>query len=947
MPKTVWAALGCLCLLWSQDASPPANAAQMQRLGERLVDWPQQESDLRPDPAARYGKLANGLRYVIMANHTPSQAVSVRLRINVGSLMEAEDQRGLAHFLEHMVFNGSEHVPEGEMVHILERHGLAFGADTNAYTSFNETVYQLEAPRVDDEELDTVFFLLRETASRLTISPAAVDRERGVILSEERSRNTPAYRSENSQWNYFFPSARFSQRMPIGLTDVVTHASAQRIRDLYETYYRPQRALLIVVGDIDPVAIETRIRNTFGDWQAIRPDPGDPDLGRVSQPQARAGYFFDPGLSPTIDLASVRPANLAPNDRARYHHDLLRLIANSVMERRLDRLSRTPDAHFEEGHAGSLEMYKTADLTELELTARPEDWRAALGVGEQELRRALRYGFTQPELDEQVARWRTAYRTAAQQASTRQSRRLADEIASDFDQWEVFMAPSDELALFESLAPDLTPANVSAAFREQWGRGQASLFLSTNQAVENATAKELAAYAASQRTPVSAPVSTSTQSFAYTDFGAPGQVAETHIIDDLGITEVRFANNIRLNIKHTDFAHDAVLVSVRFGGGLLELPKSEPGLNFLFSSLDAAGLKAHSANDLERLFAGHNVGVDMSVGSNAFAYSAATTPADLQLELQLLAAYLTHPGYRPEGLAQFRQGIETQFQTLAATPDGVAQRDAPKLIRAGDPRYGIPAEPELLARNFDELRAALARASSNGAMEIGIVGDIDVNAVTGMVARTFGALPAREAAAPAFAEARAVAFPAPAQTPVILHHAGAANRAMALIYWPTTDDADVKRGRTLDLLSRVFELKLIERVREAEGATYSPSAQSFTAHVNPGYGYLSVSLDLVPANVNRFFGIVDDIAASLAAGDISADEVERARRPALEEFEHGLENNRYWLRLLATAQSDPDILIRHRSVESDYQSITVADLRAAAGQYLRRDHSYRIAILPP
>lgn len=326
MSKRVLIAVATLMFL----SVPVALATPATRLGERHVDWPQQESDLQPDPAVRYGKLPNGLRYEIMANHTPSNAVSVRWRIDMGSLMEDEDQRGLAHFLEHMVFNGSEHVPEGEMAHILERHGLAFGADTNAYTSFNETVYQLDAPRVDSEELDTVFFLLRETASRLTIAPAAVDRERGVILSEERARNTPAYRNQNAEWTYLFPAARFPQRMPIGLTDVVAHVSPQRIRDLYETYYRPDRALLVVVGDIDPGAIEARIRATFSDWRALRADPGDPNLGRVVRPAAAAGYFFDPGVSPTIDLAAVRPAYTGRNDRQRYLHDVLRLIAAGV-----------------------------------------------------------------------------------------------------------------------------------------------------------------------------------------------------------------------------------------------------------------------------------------------------------------------------------------------------------------------------------------------------------------------------------------------------------------------------------------------------------------------------------------------------------------------------------------------------------------------------------------
>src|SRR5262249_16899415 len=200
-------------------------------------------------------------------------------------------------------------------------------------------------------------------------------------------------------------------------------------------------------------------------------------------------------------------------------------------------------------------------------------------------------------------------------------------------------------------------------------------------------------------------------------------------------------------------------------------------------ALEAGGLRAHSADDIQHLLAGHNVRTSVGATGDAFVYSGATTPEDLQLQLQVLAAYLTAPGYRPEGLAQFRQSVQASYQALAATAGGIAAGDVPRLIRSGDPRFGLPAEPDLLARNFDELRAALGRATATGGIEIGIVGDVDAHAAVAMVASTFGALPAREAQAPDFAAARVVSFPPPTPHPVVLRHAGAANRAQALIYW--------------------------------------------------------------------------------------------------------------------------------------------------------------------
>jgi zinc protease len=951
--RPILAALAALSLASCETsaAGPHANVptrgegAIHPRQGERVLDWPWQESDFRPDPDVRYGKLPNGMRYAIRANRTPTGTASARLRFDTGSLMEDEDQRGLAHLLEHMAFNGSRNVPEGEMVHMLQRHGLSFGAHTNAYTSFDETVYQLDAPNVRPETTNAVFMLMREVASNLTIAPDAVDRERGVVLSEERTSNTPDFRAQLAEWHALYPNARFASRVPIGLVEVVQHAPASRLRDYYETYYRPERAFFVISGDFDVDVMEAKIRQTFGDWHATRPDPGDPNLGAASG-GAQTAFFYDPGLETSVELSVSHPALREANTSETVRQDILRTVANSILSRRLLRLARAPGAHFQTAQVGDQDAYDTLHVSSVSLTSRPEDWRAALDVGDQEIRRALRFGFTQGEIDEQVSRYRNGFQVAAQRGDTRTTPDLADEIVSQFGQWGVDTTPAFDLSLFERLAPSITPDAVALAFAAQWQGIQPQVFVSSGAQIENAPAQELAELATSEHIAVTPPTNSAALHFAYTDFGTPGTVAERHDIADLGVTSVRFANNVRLNLKHTEFAHDNVLVSVRFGGGILELPASEPGLGALLRSLPEGGLEAHSADDVQSILAGHTVRTAISADPDAFRFSGATNPQDLELQLQLMAAYLTHPGYRGEALNRFHQNIANQYPTLAATPGGVAQRDVGRLLRSGDARYGVPPLSDLTARSFDELRAALARASGHGAIEIGIVGDIDIERTIALVGSTFGALPERDAADPPFAEARRLAFPAGGHAAHVIHHQGQPNRAMALTYWPSTDDSNPRTQRTLELLRAVLSLKLIERVRESEGATYSPSAQAFFAHANPDYGYLGVSLDLVPENVNRFFGIVDQIAASLAAGDISADELERARRPILDDFHNDQEDNDYWMTLVATAQSDPLALQRHRSTAADYAAVTISDLRTAARRYLVADRACRIAILP-
>src|SRR5665213_117104 len=257
-----------------------ASAALAQSPGAAPA-WPQAHGDLAPDPAVRFGVLANGMRYAIMRNDTPPGQTSLRLRIGSGSLEERDDEQGLAHVLEHMSFKGSTHVAAGEMVKILQREGLAFGADTNAETEWTQTVYQFDLPRSDEASLDTGLMLMRETAGNLTLDAAALTPERGVVMSEQRLRDTPDYRAEKAQIDLLAHGQRIVDRFPIGQVDVIEHAPVSLLADFYRANYRPDRATLIAVGDFDPATMEAEIKARFSDWKPVGSPTAEPDLGQV------------------------------------------------------------------------------------------------------------------------------------------------------------------------------------------------------------------------------------------------------------------------------------------------------------------------------------------------------------------------------------------------------------------------------------------------------------------------------------------------------------------------------------------------------------------------------------------------------------------------------------------------------------------------------------------
>jgi len=248
----------------------------------RDKQWAFERSDIAVDPGFRFGRLANGMRYIVRRNATPAGTALVRMDVATGSLDEGKKERGYAHFVEHMAFNGSTHVPEGEMVRLLERNGLAFGADTNASTSFDRTLYKLDLPTNRAQLIDTALMLMRETASELSITQSAVERERGVVLAEMRDRDTWQLRDTIDSTAFFYPKSLFAERFPIGTAKTLNAASAARLRAFYAREYVPQNVTIIVVGDFDPVAVEAMIHTHFDDWQ-----------GPVARKQPDAGPAFE------------------------------------------------------------------------------------------------------------------------------------------------------------------------------------------------------------------------------------------------------------------------------------------------------------------------------------------------------------------------------------------------------------------------------------------------------------------------------------------------------------------------------------------------------------------------------------------------------------------------------------------------------------------------------
>ncbi len=908
--------------------------------------WPFAASDLPVDPQYRFGVLDNGMRYIIRPNATPAAQGMVYLWVNAGSLGEEPDQAGFAHFLEHMAFNGSTNVPEGEMIRLLEREGLAFGPDTNASTTFDRTVYMLNLPRNDEGLLDTALMLMRETASNLALDPEAVRREIGVIQSERRVRDTFQQRALIEQLKFLYPGSAFAENWIGGRDETIDAATSERLRDYYERWYRPSNTAIIVVGEFDADTAEAAIRQHFASWQGA-PVEGPATAGPIDLTlQGETAIYLDPALSEQVTVARSAPWIDRPDTAETRRERLLREIGYSIINRRLQRVSRTENPPFRAAGINTEEVFRVARTTSLVVQAAEGDWERGLAAAQEEYRRALATGFTAGEVAEQVANLRASVESNAAGAATRHNNNFITGAMTLLEDGQIPTTPQSALERFLASEPLITPEAVLAAMQADLVPLDNPLIRFSGRTAPDGGEQALrSAWETGMAAPLVTREDAALAEFAYTDFGSAGTVTSDVVEPLLNVRTVTFANGVKLNLMRTDLAADRVAVQVNIDGGQLLDTRDQPLATAMTSSLISGGLGAHTLDELVSILAGRQVGLNIGAEEETFQFGATTTTRDLEMQLQLFAAAASDPGWRTQGEEQYRRSVANFFAQLTATPDATLGNALGGIISDNDPRYSLRPEAEYMALDFATLRTAIGDRLANGAMEVALVGDFDEEQAIAMVASTLGALPAREPAFRPYADNRDRSFTAD-RTPRTLTHQGEANQALLQMMWPTRDGEDMRETLELELLENVARSLLLDRLREELGQTYSPSATAQQSRVYPGYGTFTVSASVTPDDVQPAREAMLAVIEALRSAPVDDDTLLRARAPQLEAYDNLLKSNGGWMGLVDRAQTQPDRLSRFVEGRAMLAELTPADVQNLARRYLDPALRLEITVLP-
>ena len=908
--------------------------------------WFYAGSDIPPDPAWTFGTLPNGLRYAVRRNALPEKQVSIRIRIAAGSLHEEDHERGWAHFIEHMAFRGTKGFGDGEGRRIWQKLGASFGSDSNASTSPTQTVYQLDLPRADEASLDTSLAVLSEMIDTALFDPTILEAERKVILAEKGRRPELASRMLETSWPVFYAGLKVANRDTIGTTETLLKANPEGMRAFYERWYRPERATVIMVGDADPQAMERLIAKHFGNWQGTGAAPAEPDYGQVAEPAARAASLAYPGAPYSGSLMWLRPYVKTPNTLAAERIDMARSLAVRILNRRLEAKARG-EADYVNAAVSENQTAGIADVTQISIIAREGKWREGLEQNFAIIADALRAPPSEAEIAREIKNLKTSAASAVAGEATVKSPQRAQQMVNAINRGSIVTTASTIASVIDQLTSEMTPAHVGAAMKTLFGGSGPRFVLLTPEPIAGGDAVLANALAVAEK---AAPASRQVERLVSMDdlppLGRPGREVSRQHIDDLDVTIVRFANGSTLTFKQTDFEKGSVGVQVRFGHGLVGLNPDRPSLAWLGGLVGPSGLADLDLDGMERLMTGRRMSITFGVGEDAFELQAATSSPDLADQLRLLATKLAYPRWDAPLFARFKTSALQSYDLSFASATSRAGRELGGFTRGGDERWAPVEKTEIASVELKDLQDYFTPLLASGPVDVVIVGDVPLDDAVDAVRKTIGALPARQAP-PIPANARAVRPPQPSPTPTLFTHEGDPDQAFAAIGWNTFGGTDRRiERRALALAGNILQARLFERLREAEGATYSPSAISSTSEELPEWGIFYAAAELKPESTDTFLRIARQAVAELATTSISPEEFERAKNPVLTGIERRTRTNAYWMGALEDFIRQPETIELIRTFESDYAAMTAEDVRAAVATYVVDAPDWSMLVLP-
>jgi zinc protease len=929
--------------LHAQKSTPDSSAAGRDTIMPRAA----LAAPLPVDSAVTVGKLPNGLRYYIRVNHEPRNRAELRLVVNVGSMLEDSSQRGIAHFVEHMAFNGSTHFARQQLVDYLESTGVRFGADLNASTSFDETIYRLTVPTDSAGLLSRGVQVLEDWAHGLTFDPAEIDRERGVVIEEWRTGRGAGQRISDKIFPVLFAGSRYAERLPIGDPETIRNSPRKTLVDFYDEWYRPDLMAVVAVGDFDRDSVEQLIRQHFA---GLKPADGAPERPIYPVPPHDSTLVVV-ATDPEATSSAVAVYYLQPVREERtvgdYREELVEDLYNSMINSRFREIAQRADPPFLGAGSAQGRVVRSSEAYVLSALVADSGIKRGLGALLTESERVVQHGFTPTELERQKRELLRAVERAYDERDKMSSASLVGDYVDNFLSDEPMMGIGEQWQLTKELVPGIELAEVNK-LAERWLRGKSRVITASAPARDSSVApsgEQLVALADSvEATRVVAYVDSAASGDLVENPPKPGQIVEAKTISGIGVTEWKLSNGVRVYLKPTDFKDDQLLVRAFSPGGTSLAPDS------LFvpartasSVVLVGGIGDFSATDLEKKLAGKSVNVTPTIGAYQEGIAGAGSPKDASTIFQLIYLYFTAP--RPDSTAflSYQTRMKALIANRGASPSA-AFGDTLEVVLA---RHHPRAEP-LTSATFDRMDLLESldfyrdRFSDASDFTFVFVGNIDTTTIKPLVERYLASLPATHRKE----SWRDIGMDYPRG---VIHrdvHKGSDEKSQTQIVFSGPFDYTRHDVYLLSALVDVLQIRLRDRLREQLGGTYGVSVGADpTPYPRQRYA-VSVGFGSAPDRVDELTRAAFAEIDSLKKYGPTKTDIEKVKEIEIRELERGLRENRSWLSLLTTYLQngwDPrDILAYGEQVKK----LEASDIRDAARKYLDERNYVSVSLYP-
>jgi len=899
------------------------------------------------DPAIHIAKLPNGITYLIRHNEQPNKRVALRLAVKAGSIDEADDQRGLAHMLEHMAFNGSTHFKPGELTAYFESVGVAFGAHVNAYTSYDETVYMLDVPTDRAGALDHGLQALSDFAGGMSLEDKEIDKERGVVLEEWRQRLGVASRLQGITDRAIYGQSKYAERLPIGTPESIQKFPYQRLRDFYRQNYTPDRIGIVVAGDLS-VADAERLVTQYFSVIPKRKSAKRPIYPVPPHKDTRVTVATDPEAQATsVSVFHTRPLQKSETV-GDYRRDLVRNMFESMLNARLGEIARRPDAPFLGASAGDDTLGRTVEA--FGVSARVNEGGITKGIDamEQELARVRQFGFGDAELDRVKKASVASYDRAYNERDKSETPGFASELVSLFLNDVPGPGIETEYALAKRFIPTITTTETAALARE--------LVTETNRVViavapdkKGVAPPAEAAMRDALRSGAAATLTAwrdeSNGKVLMPNKPAPGSITARRQIPEIGVTVLTLSNGVQVWLKPTDFKNDQIIFTAYAKGGTTNVPEAEYRNASLMTGLvGTSGVGGLSPVDLGKMLSGQIANASLSMGAYTHGAGGGSTPKDLETALQLMYLSFTAANHDPDAFELMKRRLRANLANQGQSPGAVFGERVRLVNTANNYMSRSMKIEDVDALDQSKMEAFYKTQYANAAdFTFFFVGAFDVDRIAPMLAAYIGSLPSQGKPSSTYSTMR-LEFPTGVKKEIV--NKGQEPKAQTVItFYADTNLSELEMHR-LRAATDILERHLRDQLREELGGTYSVGVDYSNTLPQPGYGATSVQFGSAPDRVDSLVSTVMTELDRMRRDGPSADDVQKVKETEKESLETSYKQNGFWLGAMQTAQMlgwDP-VSIVHRTERTD--TLTAENIHDAFRKYFPPDRYTLMTLMP-